>query len=362
MSNTSGFEAGTPANQPAPAAGQPGVAVFAPQNEQTNGDTSGSNESPFGTFVKNVRKCGREAALGRDSLPNLVGYIAEAVNSNALDPNEKFKGPDNKEINAAAFIFNVYTQEEGKKSVHERSKLSQRAQVSKLNKVIAASAKPNVNFRGTLAKALEMRKSMYDRLDKSTIKSAFDHYVSLSRAQLKKDADLTDAEIEKEGMRGEAEAPTVHKELKGVYKKLKKLLDTSKDVHIETEEVFYEDIVKMRDELLTIIRLEESDFDVPKEKKEGEKGAAGAASGTPSTGNIDPAVQAELDRRAAATAAAAGESQQGSAAFAMTPQPVEQPAAQPPTTPYPEPQGQTPSTDGKTPANEQTVASGFTPQ
>jgi len=235
------------------------------------------NEGPHSTFVRQVKKLGRDAALGRDSLPALVAAIAEAVETNALDPAPPKDGRyqvNGKPVSPAVYVFDIYMKEDGRKAVHDRSKKSNTAQASKIKQIIDACAKPNVNFREALVRAADARKGLFQQ--EAKLKPAFDSYLDMARAQIKKDSSLTDEEVEffqhKKDVTRES---NISKELEKAWRVLEKLLtgEGKSGVILPTADPRYDGVQSAYDNLLEAIRSEKPDFNVPKapEAVEGEE-------------------------------------------------------------------------------------------
>jgi hypothetical protein len=107
-----------------------------------------TNDTRLADFEGRVRQFGRDAAAGKDSLPNLAIDFARSVYDGVIDPKPDATGDD-----AAARYFKMYAASEGKKAVHDRTETSIKAQVSKLRTIQKAASNPKFDFVDVLNRA-----------------------------------------------------------------------------------------------------------------------------------------------------------------------------------------------------------------
>ena len=135
-----------------------------------------------------VREKAREAAMGKDALPALAIGFVRAIYDGVEDPAKDANGED-----AATRMFKMYSAAEGKKAFHDRSKSSQKAQVSKFKQLEKAASNPKFDFVDVLNRGVTIyQKAMDDEIE---VKSPFPAYVGLAREQLKQDEELSDEQI-----------------------------------------------------------------------------------------------------------------------------------------------------------------------
>ena len=175
----------------------------------------GQNDTRLEDFAKVVRELGREAASGKDALPNLAVVFARAVYDGVVDPAKDTNGDD-----GAARWFKEYAKSEGKKAFHDRGEQSQKAQISKLRQIQNAAANPKFDFVEVLNRAITIRQQAIK--DSLEVKSPYPAYVDVAREQLKYDDELDDAIIFATVTKNET---TKEVTLEGQLKKAAKILE-----------------------------------------------------------------------------------------------------------------------------------------
>ena len=183
------------------------------------------NDTRFDDLVKDIRQFGRDAAEGKDALPKLAIRVISAADDGVIstyDP--KVHGKDNPDD--AAKIYEEYATSESKKAIHEHSAGGLKANVSKLRQLITFGSNPNCDAMAVTDKALKVRKELSDADIK--VKGAYPALVDIARAQNAQDTELTDEQIRETVAKGEAEEPTVEKELTAIHKRLERLITGEK--------------------------------------------------------------------------------------------------------------------------------------
>src|SRR5258705_3999538 len=89
-----------------------------------------TNDTRLADFMGMVRELGRDAAQGKDALPNLAISFVRAVADQVIDLAKDQDGDD-----GAARIFKTYAASEGKKAVHDRTETGLKANISKLRQL-----------------------------------------------------------------------------------------------------------------------------------------------------------------------------------------------------------------------------------
>lgn len=211
------------------------------------------NDNRQAEFHAFVREKGREAALGKDALPGLAIGFVRAVYDGVEDPAKDANGED-----AATRIFKMHCAAEGKKAFHDRSKASQKVQISKFKQLQNAAANPKWDFVDVLNRGVTIRQTAID--DEIDVKSPFPAYVDLAREQLKWDDELDDAMIFAVITKTEStKEVTVEGQLKKAAKILEDLItgekhpgvqDTSAETHAASEAITtrINEIIKLQTE------------------------------------------------------------------------------------------------------------------
>jgi hypothetical protein len=215
------------------------------------------NDTRLTDFESLVRELGRDAAAGKDSLPNLAIAFARAVCEGVVDPAKDATGDD-----AAARYFKKYAAAEGKKAVHDRTEAGLKANISKLRQIQNAAANPKWDFVDVLNRAHTVRQQA--RQDDIDVKPAYAGFVDVAREQLKHDEALDDATIFATVTKTIYEREvTLEGQLKKASKILEDIITGEKYPHIKDQspEVLAaaEQISARLAALMTIKQMEEDD-------------------------------------------------------------------------------------------------------
>lgn len=191
-------------------------------------ETEAQNDTRLEEGVKFIRELGRDAALGKDSLPKLAFQFTKMAAEGIIDLEKKYEGDDlpkggKYKYDDAEFLFNEYSKAEGKKAVHERSAGGLKANISKARQFVQFGMNTKCDPQDVLERAAKVRKQMI--LDSIKVKSAYAAYVDVAREQNKPEAttDLTDDQLQGVISKPEKTSPELRKILDGMYKKLEKL-------------------------------------------------------------------------------------------------------------------------------------------
>jgi hypothetical protein len=207
------------------AANTPAEAPAIDSNE-TNPHANQPNDTRLEDGVKFIRELGRDAALGKDSLPKLAFQFTKMSAEGVIDLEKKYEGDDlpkggKYKFDDAEFLFNEYSKAEGKKAVHERSLGGLKANISKARQFVAFGALTTCDPQAVLERAASIRKQMI--VDSKKVKSAYAAYVDVAREQQKLDTDATDDQLAGWISKPEKSSPELRKIIEGAFKKLEKL-------------------------------------------------------------------------------------------------------------------------------------------
>ncbi len=181
-----------------------------------------TNDTRHADFMSTVRELGRDAAAGKDSLPNLAIAFARAVSDGVIDLTKDTTGRD-----GAARVFEAYAQAEGRKAVHDRTENGLKANVSKLRKVGEAANNPKYDFVDVLNRAHTIRQQA--KTDDIDVKPAYAAFVDVAREQLKLDDAMDDAMLFATVTKTtNAKEVTLEGELKKVAKSLENIISGEK--------------------------------------------------------------------------------------------------------------------------------------
>lgn len=198
----------------------------------TNGETAANphanqpNDTRYADGVKFIRELGKDAALGKDSLPKLAFQLTKMAAEGVIDLEKKYDGGQNAKggqvkIDDTEVLFGEYSKAEGKKAVHERSLGGMKANVSKARQFVAFGMMTTCDPQNVLERGAAIRKQMV--IDSKKVKSAYAAYVDIAREQQKLDTDMTDEQLEGVISKPEKASPELRKLLDAMYKKLEKL-------------------------------------------------------------------------------------------------------------------------------------------
>jgi hypothetical protein len=214
-----------------------------------------NTESALVAGVKIIRDLGRDAAMGKDSLPKLAFQVTKMAAKGTIDTNKKYNEtlPDGgtRAYDDAEYLFTEYAKAEGKKAIHERSNGGLKANISKVRQFITFGALTTCDPQSVLEAGVAKRREMIDAGVK--VKSAYAAYVDIARAQIGKDADMTPDELENVIRKPEAASPELEKILRGVFKKLEGLVTGEGAGNIQDQSVHVENAFQsIRDRLAEI--------------------------------------------------------------------------------------------------------------
>lgn len=184
------------------------------------------NDTRLEDGVKFIRELGRDAALGKDSLPKLAFQFTKMAAEGVIDLEKKYDGDDNGKggkvkYDDAEFLFGEYSKAEGKKAIHERSLGGMKANVSKARQFVAFGMLTTCDPQNVLERAANLRKQMI--IDSKKVKSAYAAYVDVAREQQKLETDATDDQLEAIIAKPEKASPELRKIIDSAFKKLEKL-------------------------------------------------------------------------------------------------------------------------------------------
>lgn len=202
------------------------VTAAAAASLATSAGQDGTNDTRLEDGVKVIRELGRDAALGKDSLPKLAFQFTKMAAEGVIDLEKKYEGDDlpkggKYKYDDAEFLFGEYSKAEGKKAIHERSSGGLKANVSKARQFVAFGMLTTCDPQNVLERAANVRKQMI--LDSHKVKSAYAAYVDVAREQQKLDADMSDDQLQTVLAKPEKSSPELRKILDGMFKKLEKL-------------------------------------------------------------------------------------------------------------------------------------------
>jgi hypothetical protein len=192
-----------------------------------------ANDQRRKEFDARVRQYGRETALGHDALPKLALDVVRAANEGVISPDAPKDGGDDD----AARIFKSYADardDKGVKALADRTANGLKANISKLRSLIKMGVMTKCDPVDVVNRALQIRA---DAPEGQKVKAAYPALVSVARAQLAADQDLTDDQLKEAVYAAESEEPTVEKILEGMVKKLDKLVTGEGGLNDNSEQV-----------------------------------------------------------------------------------------------------------------------------
>jgi hypothetical protein len=187
------------------------------------------NDTRLSDFMGTVRELGRDAAAGKDSLPNLAVAFTRAICDGVIDVAKDATGDD-----GAARVFKTYAAAEGKKAIHDRTEAGLKANISKMRQIQNAANNPKWDFVDVLNRAHTIRQQA--RADDIDVKPAYAGFVDVAREQLKHDEALDDAMIFATVTKTVSEKEvTLEGQLKKASKILEDIITGEKHPHIKDQ-------------------------------------------------------------------------------------------------------------------------------
>ena len=228
----------------------------------TNPHADQTNDTRLEEGVKFIRELGRDAALGKDSLPKLAFQFTKMAQEGTIDLEKKYEGDElpkggKYKYDDAEFLFNEYSKAEGKKAIHERSTGGLKANISKARQFVAFGALTTCDAQDVLERAAAVRKQMI--LDSSKVKSAYAAYVDVAREQQKLDTDMTEDQLRAVIAKPEKTSPELRKIIEGLAKKLEKLYTDGIDGVQDMSDYVRTAADAMRDRLAEIDAVDNAD-------------------------------------------------------------------------------------------------------
>lgn len=188
-----------------------------------------ANDTRLQDFKSVVHELGREAAAGKDSLPNLAIAFVRAVSDGVIDMGKDTSGKD-----GAARTFDWYAQSEGKKAVHDRTENGLKANVSKLRQLGNFAGNPKWDAVDVLNRAILVRRDAKD--NDVDVKPAYAAFVDVAREQLKHDTELNDDQLRDIVIKTAKEREvTLEGELAKIEKALENVISGEKWAHIKDQ-------------------------------------------------------------------------------------------------------------------------------
>jgi len=217
------------------------------------------NDTRLKDFMAEVRELGRDAAQGKDALPNLAMKTTIAARDGLISTEKDADGND-----SADLIYGEYRESESKKAKHEHTEGGIKGNTAKLRSFINLGMLPNIDGAEVLERAVKIRHEQ--KAKKEKVKSAYEALLDISRKQLDPvnvDEPLTDEVITEVIRKKPGKVTTAQERLAKVYEELSALND---EKELEGARSYIQDAAEMvRDGLLSI------DAEVPpitKEEKE----------------------------------------------------------------------------------------------
>lgn len=181
-----------------------------------------TNDTRLSDFMSVVHELGREAASGKDSLPNLAISFVRAVADGVIDMSKDASGDD-----GAARVFKAYATAEGKKAIHDRTENGLKANVSKLRQLGNFAGNPKWDAVDVLNRAIVVRNTARD--DELDVKPAYAAFVDVAREQLKHDDALSDDMLRDVVLKSiNSREVTLEGELKKIAKHLENVISGEK--------------------------------------------------------------------------------------------------------------------------------------
>lgn len=179
------------------------------------------NDNRFADLTKVANTLGGAAAKGADALPQLATAITNAAYQGVIGE-EKEHTLNGEQVDAAAAIYATYKKASGKKQFADYSGGGDTANISKLRAFVKLGLHPHCDGPALLTKV----SPAIDTVKKAGAKvlSPYPAMIQVARAAVKLDREMTDDEVLDAVQPAEKEDPTLDDYLKGVEKKLEKLI------------------------------------------------------------------------------------------------------------------------------------------
>jgi len=191
---------------------------------------SGTNDTRLQDLMADVREFGREAALGRDSLPKLALKVAYAAASGVISMQKDADGSDD-----ASRLYAEYIKADSKKSVHEHTAGGLKGNTSKLRQIVTAASMPTADFYNSINQGILKREEMAAAEEK--VRPCYAMIVELARTQVAQADDLTDEQIAECVRKPIAADKDVEDILKAISTKLDNLIKGEKGPKCADQEI-----------------------------------------------------------------------------------------------------------------------------
>lgn len=183
--------------------------------------TTLQNDNRYVDLLKDVRELGREAALGKDALPNLAMKVTTAARDGIISTEKDADGKDD-----ADRIYEEYREAQSKKAKHEHTEGGITGNTAKLRSFVNLGMLPNIDPVDVLERAVKIRHEQ--KAKKEKVKGAYEAYIDVSRKQLdpvNQNDPLTDEVIIEVVRKKPGKTATPAERLADVYKELSALND-----------------------------------------------------------------------------------------------------------------------------------------
>lgn len=171
------------------------------------------NDNRLADFLSDARTYARDKASGNDAWPKMIVRTVSAAADGVVTPDD------------AEMIVNTFIEAQGKKSVHERSTDSVKKTKSEIKKTIEFGGMTTIDPVDVMGRAV----TIYGNIQGER-KSAVNAYLQVVRDQLKSpDYAMTDEEIERAMLKGEAKERTIEQHLKAALKAVEAALKANEE-------------------------------------------------------------------------------------------------------------------------------------
>ncbi len=193
-------------------------------------NTNGVNDTRLKDLMKEVREYGRDAALGKDSLPKLAVRVVRASNDGVITTEKDKDGTDD-----AKRLYQRVRRRRGQEG-HPRAH-RERQEVEREQAPPARHLRRTHHLRPGRGAQPRHRPAPADGAAKETVKPAYAGYVDVAREQIKTDRALDDEELKGVLRKKESAEPDIIRVLERVKKQLDQLITGEKGLKDTSEQV-----------------------------------------------------------------------------------------------------------------------------
>ncbi len=232
--------------------------------------SNGNNSVGLSDVTKKVRQLGADSAAGKDSLPGLAITVVSAAAGGAFTADDLFdsKGaitPLGDGVDFAEYLYTEFAKAESKKQVHTEN--GTKANVSKLRQLGKMGMLTTCDPISVVDRTMTIRNNMV-KVNDVKVFSAYPALVSVARAQLALDRDISDDEITSTVLKPSTKEKGLEAKFRTAYKVLEDMITNDKE---QSDEV-----INAADGL--VARAKDLGWDIVAKKKVGRKSKTNSSS------------------------------------------------------------------------------------